>query len=48
MLDHHAMAGARQLRHDFRYERDTPLAARNLSRDPYQHAVALLAVMYAP
>jgi len=47
-FDDHAVAGARQLRHDFRYERDTSFSARDLSRDAYQHSLALLAVMYAP
>ena len=46
-LDNHAMPRARKQRDDFRHERDAPLSARNLSRDAYQHAVALLAVMYA-
>ena len=42
------MAGARKLGDDFRYERDTSLAARNFPRDAYEHSVVLLAVMGAP
>jgi len=42
------MTGAHEQGDDFRHERDTPLSARNLSRDAYQHSEGLLAVMYAP